>query len=71
MIEEEPIDLRTERRCANGRPCVEVTARLTAADLAEYVHGNKAAADQLRDRARLWAAAHGYGRPAELEEGAA
>lgn len=51
-----------EQRCANGRPCEEeVLPRLRAADLAEYVLGERDAAERLRGKAREFAELHHYG----------
>jgi hypothetical protein len=54
-------------RCAAGRPCVEVVARLVAADKADRL-GDKPAADKLRATAKKHAAVHGYGSDDELRE---
>src|SRR5688572_20257183 len=50
-----------ERRCAHHRPCVEVTARLIAADKADRVFHDVDAARQLRETARRYAEQHRYG----------
>lgn len=45
--------LEVDRRCSrDGRGCLEVTARLVAADTAEYVVGLSEPADRLRETAR-------------------
>jgi len=57
-----------ERRCADGRPCPEVSARVIAAHVARYVDGDHAEADGLFAAARRWADAHGHGSPARHED---
>lgn len=49
------------RRCTDGQPCPEVSARLVAADRAKYELGLDEAARQLRETASRWAQLHSYG----------
>jgi hypothetical protein len=51
------------RRCAAGAPCVEVSSRLVAAEVAEYEHGFPEPAERLRAKARRWAELHRHGAP--------
>ena len=52
------------RRCADGRGCVEVVARLEAADVARRI-GEIEAAEKLRAAAAKYAEIHNHGRPNE------
>ena len=56
-------------RCADGRPCVEVSARTVAGHRVKYVEGDAAAGEALLEAARRWAEAHGRGTPVGDEMG--
>lgn len=56
----------TYRRCQSGAACIEVVARVAAAERTRRA-GLDAIADELAEAARRWALVHHYGQTDEPE----